>query len=46
MGRAGRAYISSWRSYWVPEHVRAWLRGLGFLLPLEDMKPHIRAWDE
>ncbi|MDM8289234.1 hypothetical protein QUW41_07940 [Slackia piriformis] len=34
------------RDYWVPEHVRAWLRGLGFSLPLEDMEPHIRAWDE
>ena len=32
--------------YWVPEHVRAWLRSLGFALPLEDMEPHIRAWDE
>lgn len=31
--------------YWVPEHVRAFLRGLGFSLPLEDMEPHIRAWD-
>ena len=31
--------------YWVPEHVRAFLRGLGFTLPLEDMEPHIRAWD-
>ena len=31
--------------YWVPEHVRVWLRGLGFSLPLEDMEPHIRAWD-
>ena len=31
--------------YWVPEHVRGWLRGLGFSLPLEDMEPHIRAWD-
>ena len=31
--------------YWVPEHVRAWLRGLGFSLPLEDMEPHIRAWN-
>ena len=31
--------------WWVPEHVRAWLRGLGFTLPLEDMEPHIRAWD-
>ena len=32
--------------YWVPEHVREWLRGLGFSLPLEDMEPHIRAWDQ
>lgn len=32
--------------YWVPEHVRGWLRGLGFSLPLEDMEPHIRAWDQ
>ena len=31
--------------YWVPEHVREWLRSLGFSLPLEDMEPHIRAWD-
>ena len=31
--------------YWVPEHVRKWLRSLGFSLPLEDMEPHIRAWD-
>lgn len=31
--------------YWAPEHVREWLRSLGFSLPLEDMEPHIRAWD-
>lgn len=31
--------------YWVPGHVREWLRSLGFSLPLEDMEPHIRAWD-
>lgn len=31
--------------YWVPEHVREWLRSLGFSLPLEDMEPHIRAGD-
>lgn len=31
--------------YWVPEHVREWLRSLGFSLLLEDMEPHIRAWD-
>lgn len=34
------------RDYWAPEHIRAWLRGLGFSLPLEDMEPHIRAWDQ
>ena len=32
-------------SGWVPEYVREWLRELGFSLPLEDMEPHIRAWD-
>lgn len=31
--------------YWVPEHVREWLRGLGFSPPLEDMEPWIRSWD-
>lgn len=31
--------------YWVPEHVRAYLRELGFSLPLEDMEGHIREWD-
>ena len=30
---------------WVPGHVREWLKGLGFSLPLEDMEPHIREWD-
>lgn len=30
---------------WVPEHVRAYLRGLGFRLPLGEMEGHIRAWD-
>jgi len=24
--------------YWVPEHVRDYLRGLGFVLPLEPME--------
>lgn len=33
------------RDYWVPEHVRAWLRGLGPSQPLEDMEPHVRAWN-
>ena len=31
--------------YWVPEHVRAYLRDLGFSLPLEDMEGHIWEWD-
>ncbi|OUO62066.1 hypothetical protein B5F74_02315 [Collinsella sp. An271] len=30
---------------WVPEHVREYLRGLGFRLPLEDMEGYIRSWD-
>lgn len=30
--------------YWVPEHIRAYLRGLGFYLPLEAMEEHIRGW--
>jgi len=32
--------------YWVPESVRECLKGLGFRLPLEEMEPHIRAWDD
>ena len=32
--------------YWVPEHVREHLRGMGFQLPLEPMEGHIRAWHE
>lgn len=32
--------------YWVPEHVRDYLRGLGFVLPLDDMESHIRTWDD
>ena len=32
--------------YWVPEHVRAYLRGAGFSTrALEDMEPHVREWD-
>ncbi|WP_417118860.1 hypothetical protein [Olsenella phocaeensis] len=31
--------------YWLPEHVRGYLRGLGYRLPLEDMEPHIQSWD-
>ena len=45
-GRGGRCAVQGLDDeYWVPEHVRAWLRSLGFSLPLEDMEPHIRAWD-
>lgn len=32
--------------YWVPTHVREYLEGLGFSLPLDDMEPHIREWDD
>ena len=32
--------------YWVPEHVREYLRSLGFVLPLEAMEGHIRMWHE
>ncbi len=34
------------REYWVPEHVREYLRSLGFHLPLEAMEGHIRTWHE
>lgn len=30
----------------MPEHVREYLRGLGFLLPLENMEGYIREWHE
>ena len=32
--------------YWVPEHVKEYLRKLGFVLPLDDMEPWIRSWDD
>ena len=32
--------------YWVPEHVREYLRSLGFILPIEAMEGHIRMWHE
>ena len=32
------------KEYWVPEHVREYLRSLGFVLPLEAMEEHIRNW--
>jgi hypothetical protein len=38
--------IETTDEYWVPEHVREYLRRLGFHLPLDDMEGHIRAWDD
>ena len=32
------------QEYWVPEHVRVYLRSLGFVLPLESMEGYIRTW--
>ena len=32
--------------YWVPEHVREYLRALGFVLPLKAMEPYIRNWHD
>ena len=32
--------------YWVPERVKDYLRKLGFVLPLDDMEPWIRSWDD
>lgn len=32
--------------YWVPEHMREYLHQFGFILPLDDMEPHIRSWDD
>lgn len=34
------------QEYWVPEHVRDYLRSLGFVLPLEAMEGYIRTWHE
>ncbi len=30
----------------VPEHVRQYLRDLGYVLPLDPMDEHIRVWDD
>ncbi len=38
--------VNSLYEYWVPEHVKEYLRGLGFVLPLDDMEPWIRSWDD
>lgn len=32
-------------AYWVPGHVRAYLRAMGFRLSLEEMEAHIAGWD-
>lgn len=31
--------LDSMDEYWVPEHMKEHLRGLGFVLPLDDMEP-------
>lgn len=36
--------LGGFEEYWVPTHVRDYLRGLGFVLPIEDMEPWIRDW--
>lgn len=38
--------VNSLDEYWVPEHVKEYLRELGFILPLDDMEPWIRSWDD
>ena len=38
--------VNSLDEYWVPEHVKDYLRRLGFVLPLDDMEPWIRSWDD
>ncbi len=38
--------VNSLDEYWVPEHVKDYLRKLGFVLPLDDMEPWIRSWDD
>ena len=37
--------LDGFEEYWIPEHVREHLRGLGFSLPLDAMEPWIRSWD-
>ena len=38
--------LNNLEEYWVPEHVKDYLRKLGFVLPLDDMEPWIRSWDD
>ena len=38
--------IEATEGYWVPECVRAYLRGARYSTrTLEDMEPHVREWD-
>lgn len=34
------------QEYWVPEHVREYLRSLDFVLPVEPMEGFICSWHE
>jgi hypothetical protein len=38
--------LNTMDEYWVPEHVKEYLRRLGFVLPLDDTEPWIRSWDD
>ena len=38
--------LNNLEEYWVPEYVKDYLRRLGFVLPLDDMEPWIRSWDD
>lgn len=38
--------MNSMDEYWVPEHVKDYLCGLGSVLPFDDMEPWIRSWDD
>ncbi|MBP3883983.1 MAG: hypothetical protein J6D54_03470 [Olsenella sp.] len=38
--------LNAMDEYWVPEHVKDYLRRMGFVLPLDDMEPWIRSWDD
>lgn len=46
VGGGFRMSINGLDEYWVPEHVKDYLRKLGFVLPLDDMEPWIRSWDD
>ena len=38
--------LNALNEYWVPEHVKDYLGRMGFVLPLDDMEPWIRSWDD